>query len=237
MAETLTLQSGGSEMKVYEVKPEGEARGAMIVLQEAFGMTAHVKDITERFAAEGFHSVAPHLFHRTGDPVIPYDEMQKVMPNIMKMEQQSIEDDVGACIAHLEDQGFKPGQIGVIGFCMGGTMSFFAAVKWPLGAAITCYGGGVTQGRFGLDSLIDMAGDLKAPWQGHYGDLDQSIPFTEVELLGRKAAKVASDNEMFRYPDADHGFHCKDRSQYHAESAAQSWDRIVAFVKKHIGSD
>jgi carboxymethylenebutenolidase len=115
-------------------------------------------------------------------------------------------------------------------------MAYYAGVKWPLGAVITCYGGGATQGRFGLPSLIDMAGDLQSPMQGHYGDLDQSIPLTEVEILGRKAAKHSPENEMYRYPNADHGFHCADRKQSHPESAAQSWERIVAFMKKHVGA-
>lgn len=236
MAQALTLQSDGSDMKLFEVRPEGQPRGAVIVIQEAFGMTDHIKDIVRRFAAEGFLAVAPHMFHRTGDPVIPYDKMQMVMPHMMKIDAVAIESDIAACLDYLRTQGFSGRQVGIIGFCMGGTMAFWAGVKWPLGAAVSCYGGGIVQGRFGLEPLNDMATALQTPWQGHYGDRDQSIPLTEVEVLRRTATKAQVPTEVFRYPDADHGFHCNDRSQFHAESAAQAWDRIVAFMKANVGA-
>lgn len=236
MAQSVVVKSGDSEMKIFEVKPEGKPRGAIIVVQEAFGVTAHVKDIAERFAAEGFVAIAPHLFHRSGDPIIPYDKMQMVMAHLMKLDAAAIESDMKASLDHLQTLGFSGRDVGVVGFCMGGTIAFFAATKWPLGAAVSCYGGGIVQGRFGLAPLNDLAAELKTPWQGHYGDRDQSIPLTEVEVLRRKTAKGAVETEVYRYPDADHGFHCKDRSQFHATSAAQSWERIVSFMKTHIGA-
>lgn len=234
MAQTISVDSAGSKMDIYEVEPDGKARGAVIVIQEAFGITGHIQNVCQRIADEGYLAVAPHIFHRSGDPVIPYDKMQEVIPHVMSLSAEGLEADLDATLGHLADAGFQPAQTGIIGFCMGGSVSFMAGVRRPFGAAITFYGGGITQGRFGVPPLIEIANDLQAPWLGLYGDLDQTIPLTEVEML-RKAAKAAAvPTEIVRYPDADHGFHCNDRPSYHEESSKDAWQRTVAWLNSHL---
>jgi len=237
MAQTLTVDSAGAPMKLYEVKPEGTAKGAVIVIQEAFGITDHIMDVTKRLADAGYHAVAPHVFHRTGDPIIGYDKMQEVVPHIMQLDQEGIDADLKATFAYLAGLGFKDRQVAIIGFCMGGTISFYAGAKWPLGAAITFYGGGITQGRFGLPPLIEMAPELQTPWLGNYGDLDQSIPLTEVEVLRRAAVGAPVDTDVNRYAEADHGFHCNDRSAFHEASSKDAWQRTIKFLDDHVGAN
>jgi len=236
MAETLTVDSAGSPMKIYKVLPHGEAKGAVIVIQEAFGITDHIMDICQRFADAGYVAVAPHVFHRTGDPIIPYEKMQDVIPHIMELKREGIEADLKASLDYLASEGFTGRQVAICGFCMGGTIAFFAGVQWELGAAVTFYGGGITQGRFGLPPLLEMLPDLKTPWLGNYGDLDQSIPLTEVEVLRRAAAKSAVATEVNRYAEADHGFHCNDRSAFHEASSKDAWKRTVDFLNAHVGA-
>jgi crotonobetainyl-CoA:carnitine CoA-transferase CaiB-like acyl-CoA transferase/dienelactone hydrolase len=223
-------------MKFFEAKPQGEAKGAVIVIQEAFGITDHIKNICHRLAGEGFYAIAPHLFHRTGDPVIGYDKMQDVMPHISKLNRADIEADLKTTLGHLSVAGFSGKQVAIIGFCMGGTIAFHAGVEWELGAAITFYGGGIAQSRFGLHAMAEHAPSLKTPWLGEFGDLDQSIPIVEVNALREAAAiaKVATDVD--RYPDADHGFHCNDRSSYHEASSKVAWARTVQFLNEHVGN-
>jgi carboxymethylenebutenolidase len=234
MGEDVSLQVGAATMNVYAAQPAADARGAVIVLQEAFGVNDHIRDICHRFADEGYVAAAPHLFHRSGDPELGYDDMQAVMPFIMQLQADEIETDVSATLEHLAGVGFEERRVAAIGFCMGGSISFVAGCFWPLGAAISFYGGGIAQSRFGLPPLFDLAPTLQSPWLGFFGDLDQSIPTNEVEGLRAAAAKAKPRTEVVRYADANHGFHCDARSSYHEDSAKDAWQRTLAFLNQHL---
>src|SRR4029078_1415568 len=116
-------------MRLYEGKPDGEARGAVIVIQEAFGVNDHIEDVTRRFADAGFHAVAPELFHRAaGDITAPYDDFSKVLPMFEGLSDQALVADVDAAITHLGTAGFAPERIGIVGFSSGGVRTFIVAV-------------------------------------------------------------------------------------------------------------
>jgi carboxymethylenebutenolidase len=231
---TQAVAASGGKMGFYEARPQGTARGAVIVVQEAFGITDHIQDVCRRFSAAGYLAVAPHLFHRSGDPVIAYDKMQEVIPHVMRLSLEGLEADLDASLAHLASAGFQPQQVAIVGFCMGGSVAFLAAARRPLGAAVTFYGGGVTQGRFGMPPLTELAAQLKAPWLGLYGDCDQTIPLTEVEVLRKAARTAAVPTQIVRYPDADHGFHCDARASYHEASAKDGWRRTLEWLQTHL---
>src|SRR5215813_40377 len=101
MAQTVSVDSAGSAMEVYDAAPDRQARGAVIVVQEAFGITEHIEDVCRRFADAGYRAVAPHLFHRTGDPVIAYDDMDAVMPQLGGLSAEGLESDIAAAITYL----------------------------------------------------------------------------------------------------------------------------------------
>jgi carboxymethylenebutenolidase len=234
MAQTVTVDSAGEAMGLYDVEPEGDAAAAIVVLQEAFGVNDHIKDICDRFAAEGYRAVAPHLFHRTGDPVLPYDDMKDVVEQIMALRADGLTADVDAAIKHLTAAGFEPERIGVIGFCMGGSVSFFAAATRPVGAAVSFYGGGIAEGRFGIPPLLELAPQLRCPWLGTFGDQDQTIRVDQVEAL-RVATETASvATEIVRYPDADHGFNCDARESYDEASAKDAWTRTLDWFDTYL---
>jgi len=234
MPETVTVKSAGSAMPLYESAPDGSARGAVIVIQEAFGVTDHIEDVCRRLSAAGYHAVAPHLFHRSGDPVIAYDDMQSVMPHLGQLGAEGLESDVGATITHLEGAGFSAARIGIVGFCMGGSVVVFAAARHALGAAVTFYGGGVTAGRFGMPPLAELAPALQTPWLGIFGDADQSIPVDQVEALRDAAKNAAVPTEVVRYPEAGHGFHCDERDSYHEAAAKDAWRRTLDWFDAHL---
>lgn len=236
MGRTVTLTTGDGEMGLYEADPEGSARAAVIVIQEAFGVNEHIEDVCRRFAAEGYHAVAPHLYHRTGDPVLGYSDIDQVMPHIQAFSEQGLLVDLGASLERLSSAGFEAARVGVVGYCMGGTVTFLAAVHYALGAAVTFYGAGIAQGRFGMAPLVDLGPELKTPWLGLYGDLDQGIPVDQVESLREAVARAAVPTAIVRYPDAGHGFHCDARSSYHEPSARDAWRRTIDWLSKHIGS-
>jgi carboxymethylenebutenolidase len=235
MAEQVSVAVGTSTMGIDVAEPDGGARGAVIVLQEAFGVNDHIRDVAARFAAAGYLAVAPRLFHRSGDPELGYEDMQEVMPFIMQLQADEIEADLEATLGLLADRGFEPSRVAVVGFCMGGSVSFAAACYRKLGAAVTFYGGGITQGRFGFPPLFDLAPTLQTPWLGLFGDLDASIPTAEVEGLESALSNVAPPTEVVRYPEANHGFHCDARDSYHEASARDGWQRTLVFLETHLG--
>ena len=236
MTQTVTLQSAGSAMQLYDSEPEGVARGAVIVIQEAFGITEHIKDICRRLSTEGYRAVAPHLFHRSGDPVISYDDMASVVPHIAELSGEGFESDLTATLGYLESLGFSPAQVGVVGFCMGGTFAVSAAAHHTLGAAVTFYGGGIAAGRFGMPPLAELAPALETPWLGLFGDQDQSIPTEEVEAMREAADKASVSTEVVRYAEATHGFNCDARDSYHEASANDGWARTLHWFADHIVS-
>jgi carboxymethylenebutenolidase len=233
---TLRVRTTDGEMALYDAEPEGPARAAVVVVQEAFGVNGHIEDVTRRFAAAGYRAVAPHLFHRTGDAVLDYGSFDKVMPHMGALSEAGLISDLDTTVGHLAAAGFESRRVGVVGFCMGGSVSFLAAARRPLGAAVTFYGGGVVEGRFGAPSLVELAPSLKTPWLGLYGDLDQGIAVEEVESLREAVAKATVPAEIVRYAEAGHGFHCDARGSYHQASADDAWARALDWFERHLSA-
>jgi len=212
-----------------------DAPRAVIVLQEAFGVNSHIRDVADRWSDEGYLAVAPQLFHRDGSPEIPYDDFKAAMPFMANLSKQGLTNDLNATTDFLATLGFHAPNIAAVGFCMGGTVSFFAATLGTVGAAASFYGGGLATGRFGIPPLIELADDLRAPWLGLYGDLDQSIPVEQVEALRVATDAVAVPTEIVRYAEGQHGFHCDARPDSFNEAAASdAWARALAFFDQHL---
>ncbi|HVA52393.1 MAG TPA: dienelactone hydrolase family protein [Acidimicrobiales bacterium] len=219
---------------VYVTGSTGSPR-ALIVLQEAFGVNHHIRNVADRFADAGFFAVAPHLFHRSGAPEIPYDEFDRAMPLMAELTVEGLTNDLNATIDFLNSLGFGSSSIGVVGFCMGGSVAFYAATLAGVGAAVTFYGGGLTKGRFGLSPLLELAPTLRAPWLGLFGDLDTSIPSDDVEALRVVTAKLPLTTDIVRYPDAQHGFHCDARpSAYNEGAARDAYRRTLDFFAEQL---
>ncbi|MCU1377305.1 MAG: hypothetical protein JWN29_288 [Acidimicrobiales bacterium] len=231
----VTIDTPDGAMPAAVAEPAGEPRGAVVVIQEAFGLTDHIEDVARRLADVGWLAVAPALFHRSGSPVFEYgSDFKDLLPVFSALNAEGIAADLEATIGYLSGRGVPSERIGIVGFCMGGTVALHAASRYPLGAAVTFYGGGVAEGRFGLAPLVEQATALQAPWLGLYGDLDKGIPVEQVEALRQAAATAPVDTEVVRYAEADHGFNCDARESYHADSAADAWTRTLAWFDKHL---
>jgi len=217
-------------------EPDSTPKGGVVVVQEAFGVNDHIVDVAGRFAAAGYLAVVPHVFHRSGDPVLPYDDLSQIMPHSLALTAEGILADVDAALGHLAAAGIGAAQSGVVGFCMGGTVALAVATRRDVGAAVTFYGGGLSTGRFGFDPLIEEAPRLRAPWLGLFGDLDEGIPVDDVERLRAAAASSGQDTEVVRYADAGHGFHCDQRESYHEPSARAAWSRTITWFDDHLAA-
>jgi carboxymethylenebutenolidase len=229
------LATPDGAMELYEEKPDGEPRGAVIVVQEAFGVNHHIQDVTRRFAAAGYHAVAPAFFHRAGGGTAPYDDFAQVMPLFQDVNDDGILADVDATLAHLEAHGFDHARIGIVGFCFGGRVTFLVAARRALGAAVGFYGGGIAAaGGLPFAPLIGESSSLQTPWLGLFGDLDKGISIESVEALRTALVDAPVAADVVRYPDAEHGFHCDARPSYHAESAADGWQRALEWFDTHL---
>jgi carboxymethylenebutenolidase len=233
-----SLQLPGSDGPVPadEVIPDGPVRGAIIVLQEAFGVNDHIVDVCRRFAAVGYRTVAPHLFHRDGVNALPYD-VEFALPHVAKLTADGIRADLTAAREHLAGQGFSLSLTGIVGFCMGGSITCAVASEDAYGAAVTFYGSGMHKGRFGFRPLVELAPQLRSPWLGLYGALDPGIPVDQVEDLRIAAATAHVPTSVVRYAEAGHGFHCDARpANYHEASAKDAWVRTLDWFARYVAN-
>jgi carboxymethylenebutenolidase len=233
--QTIELSTADGPMAVYEAVPDDDARAAVIVIQEAFGVNDHIEDVARRFADAGYYAVAPAVFHRAGGGTAPYDDFSKVMPLFEGLTDDGVLMDVDATIAHLHDAGFSDGNIGIVGFCFGGRVTFLVAARRAIGAGVGFYGGGITHNSTGMAGpLASEADSLQTPWLGLFGDEDAMIPVDGVEDLKAALASADVDTEVVRYPGAGHGFHCDARESFHEASAADGWRRTLDWFSTNL---
>jgi carboxymethylenebutenolidase len=175
------------------------------------------------------------LFHRVGSPEIAYDNFPEAMTAMASLDASGIGFDLGGAVSFLADAGYSSASIGVVGYCMGGTVSFYAATLGLVGAAATFYGGGIESGRFGFAPLVELAPRLRCAWIGFYGDRDKGIPSEQVEALRAAVSATPFDTDVVRYPSADHAFHCDARPDvYDADAATDAHRRTLAFLDEHL---
>jgi carboxymethylenebutenolidase len=236
MTDDVSLQTPDGDMGAAVARPTGDPKGGIVVVQEAFGLTPHIHSIVDRLAAAGYVAIAPAFFHRTGSPVLDYGDFEHVMPNMGALSVEGLANDVAAALDWLDGEGVAPTSRGIVGFCMGGTVALWGGTAFEFGAAVTFYGGGVLEGRFGLPPLVEAAPQLRCPWLGLFGGQDQGIPVEQVDALRVAAEAAPVDTEVHLYPDAGHGFNCDDRDAYHEASATDAWGRTLAWFDAHLTS-
>ncbi len=217
------------------VAGDASSMRALIVIQEAFGVNNHIREVVERFASRGYFVVAPELFHRVGSPEVSYDDFPEAMSAMATLNAADITSDLQVCASFLEEAGYLASSVGVVGYCMGGTVSLYAGTLGIVAAAVTYYGGGIETGRFGLPSLLELTPRLQCDWLGYFGDLDKGIPIDQVEALRDATDAIAFDTDIIRYADAEHGFSCDARpGVYNPAAAADAHQRTLDFFAAHL---
>lgn len=221
MSETVKLRAAdGNELGAYVARPAGEPRAGLIVMQEIFGVNAHIRRVADAYAKDGFLAVAPALFDRIEKGVeLGYDgaDMERAMTFIARLDMDKALADVAAAVEYAK----KAGKVGVIGYCFGGTLAWLAATRLKVNAAVGYYGG-----RIGT-----YAGENPScPVMLHFGKQDTHIPAEEVEKVHAAHPEV----EIYWY-DAGHGFNCAARASYSPEAAKLARERSLAFLRKHLG--
>ena len=213
--------SDGFEFGGYRAEPTGSAKGAIVVIQEIFGVNHHIRSVCDRLADAGYAAIAPSIFDRI-EPNFTSgyspDEIANARKFVANPDWAAMLLDTQAAIDAVK----AVGPVGIIGFCLGGSIAYVAATKLSgLSAAVGYYGGAVV--RFADDKP-------KVPTQLHFGEKDAGIPLTDVEAIKSKRPDV----EIYVYPGAQHGFHCDERASYDKASAAIAWPRSLEFFAKHL---
>ncbi len=237
--ETVTLPvSDGTSMPAYVARPApGGPRPGLIVLQEAFGVNAHIRDLTERFARAGYNAIAPALFHRT-DPNFEgvYTDFPAVMPHMQGLTDDGQGADIRAAYDWLTSEtGGAASAIGAIGYCMGGRAAFLANTLLPLQASVSYYGGGIAAGPQPLfPDLLGRAADLHAPILLFWGGKDTHIGTALTRAVEDALLAAGKPYVQTVFSEADHGFFCDVRASYNPEAAAQAWPLTLAFLAAHL---
>ena len=213
--------SDGHKLDAYRADPSGKPRGAIVVIQEIFGVNSHIKNVADGYAADGYVAIAPAMFDRAQKNVdLGYspDDIAKGRDIRAKVTADMAMKDAQAAA----NEAAKAGKVGIVGYCWGGFVAWMAANKLSgLSAAVPYYGGGILDNK-------ELA--PKVPLMGHFGEKDAHIPADGI----RELAKKYSQHQIFIY-EADHGFNCDQRGSYNAPAAKQARERTLGFFRKHVG--
>lgn len=208
----------GHVFSAYLAEPAGKPRGGIVVIQEIFGVTRHIRDVTEQFAGAGYLAVAPALFDRVEPEVdVPYTDVQKGFGYVKALNNEQVMLDVQAAADHVRPAG----KVGVVGYCWGGQLAFLSAARATIDAAVAYYGGGINQ---------QLAHVPRVPVMFHFGEQDTHIPLSAVDEI-----RKANPRGIFHLYPAQHGFNCTDRASFDAPSAKLAFDRSVEFFRQNIG--
>lgn len=225
---TITLTAAdGFQSSAYVSEPAAAPKGAIVVLQEIFGVNAHIRSVADRFAAAGYLAIAPSLFDRVErDVEIGYTPDDMKRGSALKAAVEALPDNgVMPDIRAAVEVASRGGKVGVVGYCWGGLLSWRAAEHIAeLSAAVTYYGGGMTVGK-------EISRTPSVPVMSHFGDLDKHITSESVLAFEQRHPEV----EVHHY-DADHGFNCDLRGSYNAGAAATALERTLFHFGKWLAA-
>jgi carboxymethylenebutenolidase len=228
MSETITLKAAdGHSFPAYVAKPAGKAKGGIVVLQEIFGVNAHIRAVADGYAAAGYLVVAPATFSRIGKGDVQLGYTESDMKEgfgykgaVEALPAPGVMADIQAAVDHAA----QAGKVGIVGYCWGGLLTWRSAAQVKgLSVAAPYYGGGMTMPE-------EIARQPRVPVLAHFGEQDHWIPLDTVEAFKKAHPEVA----VHVYP-AHHGFNCDHRGSYDEASAKLARERTLAFFAQHIG--
>jgi carboxymethylenebutenolidase len=217
---TAIMARDGHQFACWLAAPPGSARGAIVVVQEIFGVNAHIRAVTDGYAAQGYVAIAPCLFDRVRKGIeLGYSapEVQEGAGYAQQLKPEQTLLDLAAALAVVRHAG----RVGMVGYCWGGRMTYLAACELPLACGVSYYGGSITR-------LLDKK--PRCPMMYHFGELDTHIPLTDVD----KIREVNPEGIFHVYPGAGHGFNCDQRPSYNPQAAALARTRTLDFLNRYL---
>ena len=222
MGEKLTLHAeDGHKCSAYRATPAGTSRGGLVIIQEIFGVNAHIRRVCDGFAGDGYVAVAPALFDRVEpgyETGYGQDDVERGRNVRQKLGWDLMVTDTRAAVDELKKRGLK---VGVVGYCMAGSMAWLSATRIPgIAAAVGYYGGAVAE--FAVETP-------RCPVLLHFGETDATIPREHWDTIREAQPTIP----MHIYP-AGHGFNCDARGSYHEPSARLARARTLEFLRRHM---
>lgn len=222
MGQSIELQAAdGHRLSAYKAEPAGKPRGAIVVIQEIFGVNDHIRKVVDGYAADGYVAIAPALFDRIRPGIEIGYSMAEIQEGFGYKTASKTEDALKDIEAAVKAAA-AAGKVGIVGYCWGGFLSWMSAARVPgLAASAPYYGGGIP----------DVAGEQpQCPVMMHFGEKDSYIPMEGVARV-----KAAHPQQAVHVYDADHGFNCDQRGSWHEPSARLARERTLEFFRRHIG--
>jgi len=220
----LSAADGHSFAAYQKTQSSGEVRGGLVVVQEIFGVNAHIRRVADGFADDGYEVIAPAIFDRAERGVdLGYEAadrdkgiaLRKAIPNEHMLA------DIAACVAALKPAG----KVGIVGYCLGGSLAWLAAARVTgLAAAVGYYGGAIAS---------ELNAKPRCPVMLHFGEEDTGIPMSDVAKI--KAAADPALVQVFTYKGAGHAFNRDGSAAWHGEAARVARERTIAFLREHVG--
>ena len=215
---TTIMARDGHEFQAYLSAPPRKPQGAIVVIQEIFGVNAHIRAVTDDFAQEGYTVIAPAMFDRIRRGIeLGYSQPEKE-EGFGYMKQLKLDEtlkDLNAAVAVVRHSG----RVGTVGYCWGGTMSYVAAAELPIACAVVYYGKAA--------QFADK--QPRHPVMYHFGTQDTSIPMSDVEKL-----EAADPQGVFYKYEAGHGFSCDQRPSFNPAAATLARQRTLEFFSRHL---
>jgi len=216
---TTIMARDGHEFQAWLAAPPGRPRGALLVIQEIFGVNSHIRQVTDGFAAEGYTAIAPSLFDRVRRGIelgyTPADRQEGAGYRAPLTPENTLRD-LAAALAVVRHSG----RAGSVGYCFGGALSYLAACQLPVACAVVYYGK--------LASYLEQK--PKCPVMYHFGSEDHSIPLADVARI--QAAYPQAP--VYTYEGAGHGFNCEQRDSYNPQAAALARARTLEFFARYL---
>ncbi len=227
------INNKGLEIDAYLATPTAEGTyPAIIVIQEIFGVNAHIRDVTERIAQQGYVAIAPAMYQRQAPGFetgyTPEDiEIGREYKN--QTTASELLSDIETAIDYLYQlPQVKTTGVGTVGFCFGGHVVYLAATLERVKATASFYGAGIVNSCPGeTEPTINRTKDIKGTIYAFFGTADPLIPNEQVDLIADELGKQQISHQIFRYPGADHGFLCDRRSSYNPEAATDAWQKML----------
>lgn len=238
--EFVTVTNGSLEIAAYLAKPVGEGLfPGIVVIQEIFGVNHHIRDVTERFAKEGYIAIAPALYQRQAPGYETGYTDDDIKIGKQYKEQTKAEEllsDIQAAINYLKNQtSVKADAIGCIGFCFGGHVAYLAATLPDIKATASFYGAGITtMTPGGGDPTVSRTPEIKNTIYAFFGLEDASIPASHVEEIEAALTQNNIPHRIFRYEGADHGFFCDQRASYNEAAATDAWNQVKQLFQQEL---
>ncbi len=237
-AQWIDIRVGNDSMETYIAYPPDDAKHpAVIVAQEIWGVNAYIQSITNRLAREGYVAIAPALFHREGPGTIGlFEETDIAFERLGRLRDDQLLEDLRAVESFLQDQSnVVRDSIGIVGFCVGGRISYLAAANLEhLSAAVDFYGGRCFVPFGESPTPFDQTQDIRVPLLGLFGEDDQNPSPEDVARMREELERCAKDFEFHSYAGAGHGFNCEERPTYRREASLDAWARTLDWFERYL---